>query len=109
MEEDDEETRKDERSQAQLSPDLPALVADVVQGDNRTVHWSEEMKSNFNSTAELDGGKAVNSYPQILTEPEAATPHEDLLRQVKSEEHELKVKNASTSVSHINLAQSDIG
>ena len=107
MEEEDEETRKDERSQVQISPDLPGLTQIFeVKSENKPLQWSDEMKSNLNTTSnvELELPKAVSSYNAILSEPINVKSEEDLLRTIKSENLELKHKNATTSVSHINLA-----
>ena len=61
------------------------------------------MKSNLESKPLLD----KDILPIILS-ADAGTSLQDFVRHVKSEDCELK-KNAATSVSNVNLIQSDIG
>ena len=86
--EEDEVTNKDERSQANFThieayPD-PVAVAAAQNPSKETIHWSEEMKSNLN-------------------DPIDRSSLENFVRHVKSEEVDLKHKNAATSVSNLNL------
>lgn len=93
--EEDEVTNKDERSQANITP-INVSLDHILHNDKipskETIHWSEEMKSIFNDKSKLN-----------LNDPINCSSLENFVRHVKSEEVDLKNKNAATSISNVNL------
>lgn len=72
--------------------------------DNKTIHWSDEMKSVFESQSVIKLN--LNDVAKNMTEPDVKSPND---RKIFSEEHELKTRNAQTSISHLNLPFSEQG
>ena len=103
--EEDEVTNKDERSQANITPintslDHPIVVANDKIPSKETIHWSEEMKSNFNDPINCSSLEKMKSN---LNDNVNRSSLENFVRHVKSEEVDIKHKNATTSVSNIHL------
>jgi len=103
--EEDEVTNKDERSQANItlintSLDHPIVVANDKIPSKETIHWSEEMKSNLNDPINCSSLEKMKSN---LNDNVINSSLENFVRHVKSEEVDIKHKNATRSVSNIHL------
>jgi hypothetical protein len=103
--EEDEVTNKDERSQANITPintslDHPIVVANDKIPSKETIHWSEEMKSNLNDPINCSSLEKMKSN---LNDNVISSSLENFVRHVKSEEVDIKHKNATRSVSNIHL------